>query len=71
MQLKMRKGQAQPTQSKLVTGFLAVVVGAVLVPITQSVTADANVTGTTATIINLLPLFLGLAVLFSVIKMTG
>jgi hypothetical protein len=38
-----------------------VVIVAVAIPVTQSIIDDANLTGTTATIVNLIPLFLGLA----------
>lgn len=47
-----------------VMGVVAVVVGiimliAVAIPITQDVTDSANLTGTTATVVNLLPLLIG------------
>lgn len=52
----------------LVIGFIAVVVGVALVPVVASLVASANVTGTTSTIVSLIPTFFGLAVLLSAVK---
>jgi len=46
--------------------IMAVIFGVILlvgaaIPITQSVITDANLTGTTATVVGFIPLFLGLA----------
>lgn len=40
-----------------------VVLVAVAIPVTTQVITDANLSGTTATVVNLIPLFLGLAAL--------
>ena len=66
---------AKSMSRKGLTGTAGVVIGvmiaiivivAVALPVVQDVVSDANVTGTTGTILNLLPLFLGLAALITV-----
>lgn len=52
-------------------GIIGAVIGivvlvAVAIPVTNDVTAEQNLTGSTATIVNLLPLFFGLAALLAV-----
>jgi len=54
----------------LMTGFIAIIVGVVLVPIVASIVASANVTGTTATVVSLIPVFFGLAILLLTIRQT-
>ena len=41
--------------------FGTILIVAVAIPVTQSVITDANLTGTTATVVGFIPLFLGLA----------
>ncbi len=54
--------------------IMSVVVGTILIvavaiPITQSIITDANLTGTTGTIVGFIPLFLGIAGLFLAVSM--
>ena len=54
--------------------IMSVVVGTILIvavgiPITQTVITDANLTGTVATIVGFIPLFLGIAGLFLAVSM--
>lgn len=56
--------------SKVVAVVIAViVVAAVAIPIINGVITDQNITGTTATILNVIPIFLILAVLMTVVYM--
>lgn len=48
-----------------------IVIVAVGIPVTQSVIASANLTGTTATVVGLIPLFFGLLALVSVASLFG
>lgn len=41
--------------------FAIILIVAVAIPVSTSVIADANLTGTTATVVGFIPLFLGLA----------
>lgn len=57
-------------------GLIGFVVGiiilvAVAIPVTQSVITDANLSGTTATIVELIPLFLGLVGLVGAAALMG
>lgn len=45
----------------LVVIFGTIMIVAVAIPVTQSVITDANLTGTTATVVGFIPLFLALA----------
>lgn len=63
-----KKGQA--------AGILAFVVGiiilvAVAIPVTTSVISDANLSGTTATVVGFIPLFLGLVGLVGAAALMG
>jgi len=51
--------------------FFVIMIVAVAIPVTQSVIDDQNLTGTTATVVGLIPLFLGIAGLAGVAKMAG
>lgn len=51
----------------VVIGTILIV--AVAIPITQSVIASANLTGTVATVVGFIPLFLGVAGLFLAVAM--
>lgn len=53
---------------KLIVGFVAVIIGVALIAPLQEFVNDANVTGATATIVSLIPLFFGLAILLGVVK---
>ena len=53
---------------KILGTFVAVLVGIVLLPIVDGFANDANITGTTRTIILLVPVFFALAVLFVALK---
>lgn len=53
----------------LTVGIIVLV--AVAIPVTQDVIQDANLTGTTATVVGLIPLFLGLAGLLFVAALYG
>ncbi len=56
--------------SKVVAVVIAViVVAAVAIPIINGVIEDQQITGTTATILNVIPIFLILAVLMTVVYM--
>jgi hypothetical protein len=48
-----------------------IVIVAVGIPVTQSVISSANLTGTTATVVGLVPLFFGLLALVSVASLFG
>jgi hypothetical protein len=48
-----------------------IVLVAVAIPVTNQVIADANLTGTTATVVGLIPLFLGLLGLLMVAALYG
>lgn len=55
---------------KIITIVIAVIVVAVVaIPIINQVIADNNITGTTATILGVIPIFLILAVLMAVVYM--
>ncbi len=54
-----KKGQLGGRVLTVIFGIILVV--AVAIPITQDVINDANLTGTTATVVGFIPLFLGLA----------
>jgi len=52
----------------IVSAFVAVLIGVVLAPIIYAQATSANVTGTTATVLSLVPVFFALLVLFSALK---
>lgn len=54
-----KKGQMGGSVLNVIFGTILIV--AVAIPVTQSVITDANLTGTTATVVGFIPLFLGLA----------
>jgi hypothetical protein len=54
--------------SNLMNNFIVVLVGIVLAPIVYASALSANVTGTTATILGLIPVFFSLGVLFASLK---
>ena len=66
MQKVKMKGQAQ--MNKIVQGFVAVLIGVVLTPIVATVVTDANLSGTTGTIITLIPVFFALTILIIVVR---
>jgi hypothetical protein len=53
---------------RLVTPLIAIFVGVALIPAVQAYIAGANITGTTATLIGLVPFFYGLTVFLYAIK---
>jgi hypothetical protein len=56
----------------LIGVLVAVIIGvAVAIPVTQQVITDANLTGTTATIVSLIPLFIGLTILIATVGVMG
>lgn len=56
--------------SKVIAVVIAVIVVAVVaIPVINGVVEDQNITGTTATILNVIPIFLILAVLMTVVYM--
>jgi len=56
----------------LIGVLVAVIIGvAVAIPVTQQVITDANLTGTTATIVGLIPLFIGLTILIATVGVMG
>lgn len=58
--------------SALIGIMLAVVVGvAVTIPVVVQSIADANLTGTTATIVNLIPLLIGVLLIVIVVGAMG
>lgn len=61
-----RKGMAGPAGTVIAVMISIIVIVAVALPVVTDVVAESNSTGTTATILNLLPLFLGLAALVTV-----
>ena len=54
-----KKGQIGGRVLVVIFGIILIV--AVAIPITDDVITDANLTGTTATVVGFIPLFLGLA----------
>lgn len=44
---------------------------AVTIPVTQDVIDNANLTGTTATVVGLIPLFVGLGTMFATARASG
>lgn len=54
-----RKGQVGGAVLNVIFGTIMIV--AVAIPVTQSTIDSANLTGTTATVVGFIPLFLGLA----------
>jgi len=54
-----KKGQVGGRVLGVIFGTILIV--AVAIPVTISVIADANLTGTTSTVVGFIPLFLGLA----------
>lgn len=62
------KGQAE--SKSVITSFIAVLIGVILVPVLQTSVDDANVTGTLAVVLPLVPLLFTLGILlFSVRSM--
>jgi Tfp pilus assembly major pilin PilA len=61
-----RKGMAGPAGTVIAVMIAIIVIVAVALPVVQDVVNDSSATGTTATILDLLPLFLGLAALVTV-----
>lgn len=62
-----KRGQMGGTAGLVIGVMIAIIViVAVALPVTEDVVADSNTTGTTKTILDLLPLFLGLAALVTV-----
>jgi len=62
-----KRGQMGGTAGLVIGVMIAVIViVAVALPVTEDVVTASNSTGTTATILDLLPLFLGLAALVTV-----
>ena len=57
--LKNKKGQIGGRILVVIFGTIMIV--AVAIPVTLEVIADANLTGTTATVVGFIPLFLALA----------
>jgi hypothetical protein len=56
----------------LIGVLVAVIIGvAVAIPVTQEVITSANLTGTTATIVGLIPLFIGLTILIATVGVMG
>lgn len=53
---------------KIVSAVFMVLVAVILIPIITTTLADANITGVTATVLGFTPVFLALAVLYSVLK---
>ncbi len=60
-----KRGQAMGGTAGVVIGVMIaiIVIVAVALPVTQDVVDNSTATGTTATILDLIPLFLGLAAL--------
>ena len=58
---KMMDKKGQIGGRVLVVIFGIILIVAVAIPITDDVITDANLTGTTATVVGFIPLFLGLA----------
>lgn len=54
--------------NKIITSFIAVLVGVILVPVIAQVAADANVTGSLATILSLVPLLFTLGILLVTVR---
>lgn len=61
-----RKGLSGAGSAVIGAMIAIIVIVAVALPVTESVVNDSTSTGTTATILDLLPLFLGLAALVTV-----
>ena len=66
--LKMLSSKAGQLVSNIVGSVIGVIMFvAVAIPVTQDIINTANVTGTTLTIINLLPLFYAIGALLAVV----
>lgn len=65
-QAMSRKGMAGVTGVVIGVMVAIIVIVAVALPVTEDIINSSTSTGTTATILNLLPLFLGLAALVTV-----
>ena len=68
----MPEGMARSKSGQLISNIIGSVIGvimfiAVAIPVTTDIIATANVTGTTLTIINLLPLFYAIGALLAVV----
>lgn len=61
-----RKGMAGPAGTVIAVMISIIVIVAVALPVVQDVVDNSNASGTTQTILDLLPLFLGLAALVTV-----
>jgi len=61
-----RKGMAGPAGTVIAVMISIIVIVAVALPVVEDVVNNSTATGTTATILDLLPLFLGLAALVTV-----
>lgn len=66
MKLFKRKSGQVSIGAVIGTVILTIVIVAVAIPVTDDVITDQNLTGTTATVVNLLPLFFALAGLLAV-----
>ena len=53
---------------KLILSFFAIIVGVALIPIIQGFVTDANVTGSTATLVSLIPLFFAIGIVISTVR---
>ena len=60
--MRNKKGQVGGVGGRVLTVIFGIIlIVAVAIPITNDVITDANLTGTTATVVGFIPLFLGLA----------
>lgn len=56
------------SMENIILGFVAVIVGVVLIGPLQEIVTDANITGVASTIVSLIPLFFGLGILYVTVK---
>jgi len=59
----------QATQGFIGLMVVIIIAVAAVIPVTQDLISNANLTGTTATIVGLLPLLIGIALILIVVRM--
>lgn len=62
----MAKGDL--TGKKLIEMFVVIVVGVALVPVINTLVTDANITGSTGTLLSLVPLMFVVAIVYGMAK---
>ena len=62
----MAKGDL--TGKKLVEMFIVIIIGVALVPVINTMVTDANISGSTGTLLSLVPLMFTVAIVYGMVK---